>query len=85
MAYSQEKVADMVRMLVQPLVEDVDALAIEVVSQDERTEIVEIRVAESDRGKVIGRGGRAIKSVRTLVRASVYAQDKNILVELVEE
>ncbi|MBQ9691024.1 MAG: KH domain-containing protein [Eggerthellaceae bacterium] len=85
MAYSEEKVAAMVRMLVEPLVENKDALAIEVFSQDERTDVVEISVAESDRGKVIGRAGRAIKAVRTLVRASVYAKDKNILVELAED
>jgi len=47
--------------------------------------VIEIRVSEDDIGKVIGRQGRVIKSIRTLARAaSAYAGGSRIEVEVVD-
>ena len=47
-------------------------------------ELVEIRVAADDAGKVIGRQGRVIKSIRVLVRAAACGNGNAVEVELVE-
>ena len=47
-------------------------------------ELVEIRVAADDAGKVIGRQGRVIKSIRVLARAAACGNGNAVEVELVE-
>ncbi|MFR1167664.1 MAG: KH domain-containing protein [Adlercreutzia equolifaciens] len=46
--------------------------------------MVEIRVAADDAGKVIGRQGRVIKSIRTLARAAASKSGKLVDVELID-
>ena len=43
-----------------------------------------LRVAEDDRGKVIGRQGRIARSLRTLVRASAARDGRRVLVEIAD-
>lgn len=62
--------AELVRVLVEPLVDYPDELDITSSLTDDDTILVEIRVNESDAGKVIGRQGRVIKAIRTLCRAA---------------
>jgi predicted RNA-binding protein YlqC (UPF0109 family) len=45
--------------------------------------VVEVRVAADDLGKVIGRGGRVIKAIRTLARAAATRSGKRVTVEIV--
>ncbi len=45
--------------------------------------VVEVRVASDDLGKVIGRGGRVIKAIRTLARAAATRSGKRVTVEIV--
>jgi predicted RNA-binding protein YlqC (UPF0109 family) len=45
-------------------------------------DIIEINVAEGDAGKVIGKEGRTINAIRTLVKAAAAKQDRRISVEL---
>ncbi|MEW5944799.1 MAG: KH domain-containing protein [bacterium] len=49
----------------------------------EKAVVFEIRVAESDIGKVIGRNGRIINAIRTLVRAAAVKEGKKVSVELI--
>ena len=46
------------------------------------TVILELSVAESDMGKVIGKQGRIAKAIRTVMRASASRQDQKIMVEI---
>jgi uncharacterized protein len=50
----------------------------------ERGNVIELNVAESDRGKVIGKEGRIIKAIRIIVNASSAKLDKRATVEIVE-
>ncbi len=52
--------------------------------EGERTRILELKVAETDRGKVIGKEGRIIKAIRTIVGAASAKQNKRVTVEIVE-
>ena len=63
-----DKVADLVEYVVCGLVDDVDAVTLDVVDSDDGT-LIEVSCAEADAGKVIGRRGRTIKAIRTLARA----------------
>jgi predicted RNA-binding protein YlqC (UPF0109 family) len=60
---------ELVTFIVQNLVEDVEGLAVEA-DRDDRGVRIEIRCAPDDAGRIIGRGGRIINSIRTLARAA---------------
>ena len=47
--------------------------------------MVELDVAPEDRGKIIGKRGRTIESLRTLANAAFGAEGKKVDVELIEE
>lgn len=63
-----DRVADLVEYLVASLVDDPDAISIEVVD-GQASSTIEVHVNPDDVGKVIGRHGRVIKAIRTLARA----------------
>jgi uncharacterized protein len=46
--------------------------------------VILLHVHEEDRGKVIGRQGRIVRALRTLVRASGARRDERTLLEIVE-
>jgi hypothetical protein len=52
--------------------------------EGEKSNILELVVAEGDIGKVIGRNGRIAKSLRTLISASSAKQGKNYTLEIVD-
>lgn len=47
------------------------------------TVILELSVAKSDMGKVIGRGGKIAKSIRTVMKAAAVRENKRVIVEIV--
>ena len=50
----------------------------------EKTSIFEVKVDSSDIGKVIGRQGRNIKSIRTIVNAAAQKDDRRVVIEIVD-
>lgn len=44
---------------------------------------VELRVAEEDMGKVIGKQGRIAKALRTVVKAAAVKENKKVIVDIV--
>ncbi|MCR4658204.1 MAG: KH domain-containing protein [Lachnospiraceae bacterium] len=53
--------------------------------EDERAIIIELRVAQSDMGKVIGKQGRIAKAIRSVVKAASSKETKKVLVDIVQE
>ncbi|KXL53079.1 hypothetical protein CLNEO_16220 [Anaerotignum neopropionicum] len=53
-------------------------------TENERTLVLELKVAPEDMGKVIGKQGRIAKAIRTLVKASGVHEDKKIIVEIIQ-
>lgn len=51
-------------------------------TENEKAIVLELRVAQSDMGKVIGKQGRIAKAIRTVVKAAAYNTDKKITVEI---
>ena len=61
-------IADLVEYLVVSVVDEPDAVSLEVIDRTDASTI-EVTVADGDVAKVIGRHGRTIKAIRTLARA----------------
>ena len=86
MAEASTDLVGLVRSIVVPLVEDKDAVSVTSTVSEDGAELIEIRVAPDDAGKVIGRQGRVIKSIRVLTRAAAYGSNqRDVDIELVED
>lgn len=68
--------------LVKGIVDAEDEVRIDEVSTG-RGDVLEIHVSEPDRGRVIGRGGRTAKALRTLV--SALADDRRVRVDVADD
>lgn len=83
MSRDNQDIAGLVESVVKPLVDFEDDL--EIVSREEAgVVVIEISVNPEDAGKVIGRQGRVIKSIRTLARAAASRNDMRVEVELLD-
>ena len=72
---------DLVEYIVKSLVDDPSAVSISVV-EGERSTILELRVADSDTGKVIGKRGRIAKAIRTVLQAASAKSGKHTVLEI---
>ena len=72
---------ELLEMIVKSLVDEPDMVRVTQV-EGERTLIFEIRVAQSDLGKVIGKQGRIANAIRTLVKAAATKEGKKVAVEI---
>ena len=52
-------------------------------TENDRAIVVELRVAQSDMGKVIGKQGRIAKAIRSVVKAASSKDNKKVDVEIV--
>jgi predicted RNA-binding protein YlqC (UPF0109 family) len=75
---------DLLEFLARALVDNPDAVSVEGFDEDDGTVVLEIHCADDDVGKLIGRGGRTISSVRTVMRAVASRQDERVLVDVVD-
>jgi hypothetical protein len=76
---------DLVGYIAQHLVEDPDAVEVVDFEEDDGTVVFELKVAPDDMGKVIGKGGRMAKAIRTIVRAAAGQEDLRATVDIVDE
>lgn len=74
---------ELVAYLAQNLVADPDAVEVQQKTDDRGGLRIEIRCAQDDTGRLIGRGGRVINSIRTLARATADGRQR-VDVHLIE-
>jgi len=74
---------ELVTHIIKSLVDNPDKIEV-IEINGEKSLILEVKVAEEDRGKVIGKEGRIIKSIRTIVSSAAAKIDKRTSVELIE-
>ncbi|MEI3377606.1 MAG: KH domain-containing protein [Coriobacteriales bacterium] len=84
MVDSFEDVTQLVRTLVEQIVENPEAATVTGTDQENGELFIEIEVDEGDIGKIIGRQGRIIKAIRTLARAAASQDGFRVEVELAE-
>jgi predicted RNA-binding protein YlqC (UPF0109 family) len=74
---------EFIETIARSLVDNPDQVIVkEVVGS--RTTVYELRVAQGDLGKVIGKGGQTAKSIRTLLAAASARQGKRAVLEILE-
>lgn len=74
---------ELLEFLAKSLVDDQDAVSVTTAEEDDSL-VLELSVAEDDTGQVIGRRGRTITALRTVMRAVGASQDRRVLVDLVD-
>jgi len=74
---------DTIEMVVKALVDDAEAVDVREV-QREGTTRIEVRVAQPDMGKVIGKQGRTVRALRSLVYAAGLKQQHRYVLDVVE-
>ena len=52
--------------------------------EDGKALVIEVKVAESDMGKVIGKQGRIAKAIRSVVKAAAAKEDKKVIVDIAQ-
>ena len=75
---------DAVELIVKHLVREAESVDVREVERDRSTSVIEIRVAQGDVGKIIGRQGRTVKALRSLLHAAGEKQRKRYLLEIIE-
>jgi predicted RNA-binding protein YlqC (UPF0109 family) len=78
-----DRLQNLLVLLVRPIVDQPDRVEVEASESDTRVDL-ELRVAPDDIGKVIGRGGRTIRAIRTVVKAASVKVGKRVNVEVAD-
>jgi uncharacterized protein len=76
-----ERLENLLLVLARSLVEEPDKVEVSGTETDSRVDL-EVRVAQEDMGKIIGRGGRTIRAIRTVVKAASVKLGKRVNVEV---
>ena len=71
---------EILQTIILNLVDNKEAVEIKEI-QGEKSIVLEVKVADSDMGKVIGKQGRLAKSIRTLIKAVATKEHKKVTVE----
>ena len=74
---------ELVEVIAKSLVEHPEEVVV-TENQSEKAIVVELRVAQSDMGKVIGKQGRIAKAIRSVVKAAASKEDRKVIVEIVQ-
>ena len=74
---------EILETIINNLVDDKDSVSINEID-GEKSIVFEVKVAESDMGKVIGKQGRIAKSIRTVIKAIATKEHKKVTVEFLD-
>ncbi len=74
---------DLIKYIAQALVDNPDIVEVSEVL-GEQTSVIELRVAKEDLGKVIGKGGKTAKAMRTILSAASAKVRKRAVLEIIE-
>jgi uncharacterized protein len=76
-------ISELIRFLAVSLVDRPDEVSVTLV-EERNANVYELEVDEEDLGKVIGRGGKTARAIRSLVNAVAPRSRKRTLVEILE-
>ena len=74
---------EILETLIKNLVENEEEVSV-TEKEEGKTTVFEVKVAESDMGKVIGRQGRVAKSIRTVMKSVAGKEHKKIAIEFLD-
>lgn len=74
---------ELVEVIAKSLVDYPDQVVV-TETENEKAIVLELRVAQSDMGKVIGKQGRIVKAIRSVVKAAASKEEKKVIVEIMQ-
>lgn len=74
---------ELLEVIAKNLVDKPDEVIVTEIDKD-KTTVLELKVAPSDMGKVIGKQGRIAKAIRSVVKAQAVHENKKVVVEIVQ-
>lgn len=74
---------ELVEVIARALVDNPDGVVV-TEHQEGKTTVLEVRVADGDMGKVIGKQGRIAKAIRSVVKAAATKDNKRVVVDIVQ-
>jgi len=72
---------ELVEVIAKALVDNPNEVVV-TETENDKAIVIDLKVAPSDMGKVIGKSGRIAKSIRTVVSAAATKSDKKVIVEI---
>ena len=75
---------ELLAYLARSLVDAPDKVSVDSFEEEDGTLVLELHVAEEDAGKVIGRGGRTVAALRTVMKACAVRHGRRVLVDVVD-
>ena len=75
---------EVLEIIAKSLVDYPEQVDVKEINNEDQTVTLELRVAESDMGKVIGKQGRIAKAIRTDVKAAASRVNKKVEVEILQ-
>ena len=75
---------EVLEIIAKSLVDYPEQVDVKEINNEDQTVTLELRVAESDMGKVIGKQGRIAKAIRTVVKAAASREHKKVAVEILQ-
>ena len=78
-----DRLKELVTFIAQSLVDDPDKVEVTEIS-GEQTAVLELKVAQEDLGKIIGKQGRTAKAIRTILGAAAAKMKKRAVLEILE-
>ncbi|RHT39913.1 KH domain-containing protein [Firmicutes bacterium AM31-12AC] len=74
---------ELVEVIARALVDNPDGVVV-TERQEGKTTVLEVRVADGDMGKVIGKQGRIAKAIRSVVKAAATKDNKRVVVDIIQ-
>lgn len=78
-----DKLTELVAFIAKSLVDHPDQVEVREVA-GEQTAVLELKVAQEDLGKIIGKQGKTAKAIRTILSASAAKMKKRAVLEILE-
>lgn len=75
---------EIVEYIVKCLADNPDAVEVEVETEN-NTDVVKVKVASADMGRVIGKGGKLATSIRTIAKSLSQKQNKRVIIKIEEK
>ena len=72
---------ELVEVIAKALVDHPESVVV-TEKEDGKNIMIEVSVADSDMGKVIGKQGRIAKAIRSVVKAAAAKEDKKVIVDI---
>ena len=74
---------ELVEVITKALVDDPESVVV-TEREEKKATVLEVRVADSDMGKVIGKQGCIAKAIRSVVKAAASKEDKKVIVDILD-